>query len=307
MISSIATGVGPSAATIRARSLSSASSGPGASLRLGLADRLADGRRSRPSIGCDLGDDVVDGGDDVGAVLDQAVGAGGARVERRAGHGEDEAALLAGEARGDQRARAAAPPRRRPRRATMPEMMRLRRGKSRARGSQPIGISLRWAPPRGEDALGEAGVLRRVEVVEAAGEDGDRAGRERRLVGGGVDAAGEAGGDDEAGLAEAARRSAWRTCGRRSRRCASRRWRRSAATGRRRSPRTVISGGAPSTCAEPRRIVRLADGDEARAEPRRPPRARARRPPAGRCGCGGRRARRGSGTASSAARRCRND
>ena len=28
-----------------------------------------------------------------------------------------------------------------------PEMMRLRRGKSRARGSQPIGISLTWAPP----------------------------------------------------------------------------------------------------------------------------------------------------------------
>ncbi len=38
-----------------------------------------------------FGDDVVDGGDNGGAVLDQLVGAAGARVQRRAGDGEDEA------------------------------------------------------------------------------------------------------------------------------------------------------------------------------------------------------------------------
>ena len=50
------------------------------------------------------------------------------------------------QARGDQRAGALAPPRPPRRRAHSPEMSRLRRGKSRARGSQPNGISETKAP-----------------------------------------------------------------------------------------------------------------------------------------------------------------
>ena len=49
-------------------------------------------------------DDVAGAGDEAGALLEQIVGAGGARVERAARHGKDLAALLAGKAGGDQRA-----------------------------------------------------------------------------------------------------------------------------------------------------------------------------------------------------------
>ena len=79
--------------------------------------------------------------------------------------------------------------------------MRLRRGKSCGRG----GVArrhLREAQAVRGDLGGEAGVLGRIDHVDAAGLRRDRAGRERRPVGGGVDAAGEAGGDDEAGGAE---------------------------------------------------------------------------------------------------------
>ena len=58
------------------------------------------------------------------------------------------------------------------------------------------------AEAAGGDLGGEGGVLGRVDVVDAAGVGGDGAGGERGAVGGGVDAAGEAGGDDEAGGAE---------------------------------------------------------------------------------------------------------
>ena len=56
----------------------------------------------------------------------------------------------------------------------------------------------------GGDFFGEFLILRRVEVVEAGPEDGDGAafGGEGALVGGGVDAAGEAAVDREAGVGE---------------------------------------------------------------------------------------------------------
>ena len=52
---------------------------------------------------------------------------------------------------------------------------------------------------------GELGVLGRIDAVLSAGQHRDRAAGEARAVRGAVDAAGEAGGDDEAGFAELAR------------------------------------------------------------------------------------------------------
>ena len=88
------------------------------------------------------GEDIVRARHERGALLEQAVGPFVARIERRARHGEDLAALFERHPRGDQRAGAlrrfddddAAP--------TSPRSMRLRRGKSRARGSHPSGISV---------------------------------------------------------------------------------------------------------------------------------------------------------------------
>ena len=58
-----------------------------------------------------------------------------------------------------------------------PATMRLRRGKSCARGSQPNGISETTAPPLRAISSAEIDIFRRVGLVEAAGEHGDRAGR----------------------------------------------------------------------------------------------------------------------------------
>ena len=79
--------------------------------------------------------------------------------------------------------------------------MRLRRGKSCGRGAWPNGIS-ESLRPRAAISAASAGVLRRIDLVDAAGLHGDGAGGERGAVGGGVDAAGEAGGDHEAVCAE---------------------------------------------------------------------------------------------------------
>ena len=54
----------------------------------------------------------------------------------------------------------------------------------------------------------QLGMLRRIDVVEAAGEHGDGSVLERRLVCGTIDAAGEPGGDDEARAADAGREHA---------------------------------------------------------------------------------------------------
>ena len=53
-----------------------------------------------------LAHDVVDGLAEDRAIADQIIGAAAARIERRARHGEDIAALFEREARGDERARA---------------------------------------------------------------------------------------------------------------------------------------------------------------------------------------------------------
>ena len=83
-----------------------------------------------------------------------------------------------------------------------PETSRLRRGKSRARGSQPSGISVMSMPPLVDDLSGERDILLGIDAVEAAGEHGDGAGGETGPVRGGVDAAGEAGDDGVAAGAE---------------------------------------------------------------------------------------------------------
>ena len=81
------------------------------------------------------GDDLLRVFDQAGAVADQAVAAAGQRVVDRAGHGEHLAPGLGGQARGDQRARTARPPRSPGSPAHSPAMMRLRLGKCAGSGA----------------------------------------------------------------------------------------------------------------------------------------------------------------------------
>ena len=118
------------------------------------------------------------------------LGAGGARVERTSRHGKDFASLLAGEAGGDQRPGPFGglhhdDP------SEMPEIRRLRRGKSLPLGAKPGLRSLSSRPCSPMCAL-EVGILRRVDDVDAAGEHGDGAAFERGEMGRGVDAARQA-------------------------------------------------------------------------------------------------------------------
>ena len=82
-----------------------------------------------------------------------------------------------------------------------PEMMRLRRGKSWARGTKPGGFSVTRQPRSPICAL-QAGVLRWINIVDAARQHGHGSRRQGRIVGCRVDPAGEAGGDHEPGRAE---------------------------------------------------------------------------------------------------------
>ena len=179
------------------------------------------------------------------AVLQQRVAAGSPRVERRAGHGEDETAEIGGPTRRDERA---GPPR------------RLDHDEAEGdAGDQPVAAG-KVARPRlpaerhladrqplaARDAIVERRVLRRVGPVEAAGHGRDRAGGKRRLVRGGIDAAGETGNDRCSRQQRCRARASQRTCIRRSTRCAHRRCRRPAAGKAPRLPLTAISGGAPS-------------------------------------------------------------
>src|SRR4249919_3533887 len=98
----MSTGLGPSAPMIRSRllcAISGRGSGDtrGGQLRPERFDRAAKNRRQSL-------DDVAGAGNEASALLEQIVGAGGARVEGAARHGKDLAALLAGKAGGDQRA-----------------------------------------------------------------------------------------------------------------------------------------------------------------------------------------------------------
>ena len=93
-------------------------------------------------------------------------------------------------------------------------MIRLRYGKWRARGSVPGGISASTSP-RSYDRLLPRLVLGRVEDVDAAGDDADRAALQRAVVRGAVDPAGEAGDDDQVLLAEVVGQPAREAAGRR--------------------------------------------------------------------------------------------
>ena len=83
--------------------------------------------------------------------------------------------------------------------------MRLRRGKSRPRGSHSIGISETTAPCSA--MRGSSGRFRRIELGMAAGEHADRSGRERGDMRALVDAARQTRHDDIARRAEAARKT----------------------------------------------------------------------------------------------------
>ena len=85
-----------------------------------------------------------------------------------------------------------------------PEISRLRRGKSRPRGSQPIGISESAGAGR-QDGVEERRMLGRIDAILAARQHRDGPGGEARGMRRRVDAAGEPGGDDKACFAEFAR------------------------------------------------------------------------------------------------------
>ena len=101
--SSTPTGVGPSASTTRSRSESPAG---GVAEKSGGSSKVAGSGIGAARQRRDGLDDVAGLGHQDRALLEQPVGAGGARIERRAGHGEDQPAHFAGEPRADQRARA---------------------------------------------------------------------------------------------------------------------------------------------------------------------------------------------------------
>ncbi len=140
--------------------------------------------------------------------------------------------------------------------------MRLRRGKARATGGVPSeALSAQDEALRAGDGLLWRRVLRRVDLVHAAGQDGDRPGGEGGLVGGGIDPARQAGGDREACGAQAWRPDRRRTAGRRARPRGRPRWRGSA-DGARRS-RQWRTGPAAHPAGRPARR------DRAHRRPRR--------------------------------------
>ena len=85
-----------------------------------------------------------------------------------------------------------------------PEISRLRRGKSCARGSQASGISLK-STPCSRMLCGERDMLGRIDMVMTAGEHGDGSGGDARAMRRRVDAAREARHDHKTGFAEFAR------------------------------------------------------------------------------------------------------
>ena len=94
----------------------------------------------------------------------------------------------------------------------MPAMIRLRRGKSRARGSSPGGRSADDQPDLHHPRLPRL-VLGRIEDVDAARRAADRAAVHRPVVSRGVDAPGKAGHDDQSLLAKVVRQSPRKAAG----------------------------------------------------------------------------------------------
>ena len=141
--------------------------------------------------------------------------------------------------------------------------MRLRRGKSRPRGSHAERHLGDRGAAVGDDLLEQRLVVARVDALVAAGEDGDRAGGERRPMGARVDAARQARDDDIAGRAEIAREPLGEGEARRGGVArADDRHRRAGAEPRPSRARRA-SGGAVSIACSGARIVRLAERDEA--------------------------------------------
>ena len=185
---------------MRARSLAAGSPASGSSSPLAQRDWPAHDRLDRV-------DDVGGFGGECGALLDQIVGAGRARIERRAGDGEHLAALFGGDPRRDQRARAMrgfhhddaerhardqpVAPRKIPRARHMPE---------RHLGNR--------SPSALDDLRQQVLMLRRIDPVMSAGQHRHGAARDAGAMRGLIDAAREPGGDDEAGFAEIARERA---------------------------------------------------------------------------------------------------
>ena len=258
-------------ATIRARSSGAGSASSRASISASSGSRA----------GSVAAHDRLQHGNNVGrfgnrrrALVDQAVGALGARIERRARHGEDLAALFERQARGDQRAGA------------------LRRldddDAERQPGDEPVAagkVARRAAPSRAAfrrrarppaDRVEQRRMLGRIDVVVAAGEHRDGAGREACAMRRGVDAARQPGDDGKAGLAELARDPLGEFRARAPRRCASRR---SPTIGIASTPRLPRTRDAAA--ARRRSFAAAADNRLRRSRQRRrracaPPRFRAR-------------------------------
>ena len=134
-------------------------------------------------------DDIVRFGDQRRALLEQMIGAFRARIERVAWDANTSRPCSPA-----MRAVISVPERRAASTTTTPidkpEMMRLRRGKSWPRGWNPGGISLTMHAALGDARL-QRRVLGRIDEVDAAGDDGDGAGIEARLVCRRIDAARE--------------------------------------------------------------------------------------------------------------------
>ena len=257
--------------------------------------------RPRPRIGSQRGDHVGGFGHQRRALLEQAVGAFGARIERRARHGEHLAALFAGEPRGDQRAGA---PRRfddddadatARRSAGCGAENRARAAPSRAAFPRPPRRSAGSAPA-GRRARPDRCARGRRRAPRPCRSRGWRDARRRRCR---APAPRRCRSRRRRDRAPAARRTSCR----RPRHCASRRWRPAAAPERRacRAPRAAAARRRSSAAA--------ADSPARRARRSATPRARAAsirasaslaRADARRAGAPPRRARPGS--ASSAAR-----
>lgn len=119
------------------------------------------------------------------------------------GTGEDQPALFAGQAGGDQRARACGclddnDRDRKPRHKTIAPREVTGARLPAERHLAELGTAVV------DDVLGEADVVGRIDAVEPTSEHGDGAGSERGFVGGSVDAARQAGSDDIAVLAKVA-------------------------------------------------------------------------------------------------------
>ena len=202
------------------------------------------------------------------ALADQVVAAPGPGVQRRAGHRQHLAALLGGQPRGDQRARL---------------QLRLdhHHGQRQA-GDQPVaarevaGLGLGAGRALGDDAalLGdlaiEAGVLGRIDVVDAAAQHRHRAGGQRALVGRRVDAARQARDDRPSPPRRGRGRGRGRSAGRRPRRSRAPTMATAAAAQQ--------GGVAPRPDQRRRRIERGQQGGKVRLARRDQPRAQ--RPPA---------------------------